>query len=125
MIVDLGVLYGLAVLAFWIWAVFDSITSPADGVRNLPKGIWVLIVLLSIILGPLMWLGAVAWMVLGRPTPASVANRRSGSRTAAGESGLRPRRDARRPHDDASGSGGAGKRPPIGPDDDPDFLRRI
>lgn len=136
MILDLGVLFGLLAVGFWLWAVFDSITSPAHGVRNLPKLAWVLIVLASVILGPLLWTGGLAWVLLGRPTAASVANRGPGGPAAggrqpgdganwlrrAGQGGLGTPGDRPR----ATGSAGRDdKQPPIGPDDDPDFLRGL
>jgi hypothetical protein len=57
-------LLGLLLLGFWLWALLDCIFSPKDEVRNLPKLLWVaLIVLLWVI-------GALAWTFLGR-TPRS------------------------------------------------------
>ncbi len=57
-----GVLLGLAVLAFWLYSLFDVITTPDEEARNLPKILWVLIVVLV----PLV--GSVFWLLLGRPT---------------------------------------------------------
>ncbi|MET9338556.1 PLDc N-terminal domain-containing protein [Nonomuraea sp. NPDC003804] len=57
-----GVLIGLAVLAFWLYSLFDVITTPDEESRNLPKILWVLIVVLV----PLV--GSVFWLLLGRPT---------------------------------------------------------
>jgi hypothetical protein len=54
-------LFGLVVLGFWTWAIFDVIASDRELVRNLPKFGWLfLVVFLSTI-------GALAWLVLGRP----------------------------------------------------------
>lgn len=131
MIVDLGVLFGLLAVGFWLWAIFDSVTSPAEGVRNLPKLAWVAIVLVSIILGPLLWAGALAWVLLGRPTAASVANRRSGGTGTGGQPGDGPTWLRRAGQDGpggrprATGSSGRDGNHPIGPDDDPDFLRGL
>ncbi|GAA2378287.1 hypothetical protein GCM10010404_38210 [Nonomuraea africana] len=57
-----SVLLGLAVLAFWLYSLFDVITTPDEEVRNLPKVLWVLVVVLV----PLV--GSVFWLLLGRPT---------------------------------------------------------
>ncbi|MGV9302242.1 MULTISPECIES: PLDc N-terminal domain-containing protein [unclassified Nonomuraea] len=57
-----GVLIGLAMLAFWLYSLFDVITTPDEESRNLPKILWVLIVVLV----PLV--GSVFWLLLGRPT---------------------------------------------------------
>ncbi|MEU0563994.1 PLD nuclease N-terminal domain-containing protein [Nonomuraea sp. NPDC005983] len=56
-----GVLIGLALLAFWLYSVFDVITTPEDDVRNVPKTLWLLIVALI----PL--LGGIFWLMYGRP----------------------------------------------------------
>ncbi|PZG22993.1 PLDc N-terminal domain-containing protein [Nonomuraea aridisoli] len=56
-----GVLIGLALLAFWLFSLFDVVTTPEDEVRNVPKALWILIVILI----PL--LGGMVWMARGRP----------------------------------------------------------
>lgn len=57
---ELG-LTGIVLLAIWIYALVDVISTPDGATRNLPKMAWVLIVLL------LPDLGAIAWLLLGRP----------------------------------------------------------
>ncbi|MCG5215139.1 PLDc N-terminal domain-containing protein [Streptosporangium sp. KLBMP 9127] len=52
---------GLALLAFWLYCLFDVITTPDQETRNLPKILWVLIVVLLVVIGGLFWL------LLGRP----------------------------------------------------------
>jgi Phospholipase_D-nuclease N-terminal len=84
-------------LALLVVALIDCLSTDEYAVRNLPKAAWVLLVLLF---SPI---GAIAWFVAGRP---------QSQRTPAGQwrpgTGFpeydRPRR-------------------PLGPDDDPDFLR--
>ncbi|GLK07791.1 PLDc N-terminal domain-containing protein [Streptosporangium carneum] len=88
-------LVGLALLAFWLYCLFDAITTPDEETRNLPKLLWVIIVLLL----PLA--GGVFWLLLGRP---------NGPRAA----GTLP-----------PGDGRARPQAPKGPDDDPDFLRDL
>ncbi|NUP04326.1 MAG: PLDc_N domain-containing protein [Nonomuraea sp.] len=56
-----GVLIGLALLAFWLFSLFDVITAPEEEVRNVPKALWILIVVLIPLLGGLIW------MLRGRP----------------------------------------------------------
>lgn len=56
-------LLGLALLALWVYSLFDVITTPADQVRNLPKPVWVVLVL---VLGELA-IGPVLWRLAGRP----------------------------------------------------------
>ena len=60
-----GGLVALLLLGFWLWAVFDVISTDSERVRNLPKGLWLLLV---IFLGDI---GSVAWLLLGRPEGAS------------------------------------------------------
>lgn len=88
-------LVGLALLAFWLYCLFDAITTPDEEARNLPKLLWVVIVLLM----PLA--GGVFWLLLGRP---------NGSPAPRG-----PLPQERSPRPEA----------PKGPDDDPDFLRDL
>ena len=59
-----GGLFGLVVLAFWIWAIFDVISTDESLVRNLPKTVWLLLVIF------LSTIGALAWLLLGRPEHA-------------------------------------------------------
>jgi hypothetical protein len=108
MLVKLGGLFFIVSLIFWLWAIFDSITSDDQRIRLLPKAVWVIIVLLF------LEVGALAWVLLGRPR----ADQRQGPRNgfppmSGGPRGTRGSRGSQR---------SAG---PVGPDDDPDFLRGI
>jgi hypothetical protein len=80
----------LLTVALTVYAVVDCIQTDDSRVRNLPKVLWILLVLLFPLVGP------IAWLVAGRPP---------GQRPGRGQS---PQ-----------------ARPPRGPDDDPDFLRRL
>ncbi|MFA7324877.1 MAG: PLDc N-terminal domain-containing protein [Candidatus Nanopelagicales bacterium] len=53
----------IVLLAVYIWFIVDVFRSPKSTVRNLPKGIWLLIVIVIPILG-----GAV-WAIFGRTRP--------------------------------------------------------
>jgi hypothetical protein len=59
-----GVVF-LVLLAFWLYALYDAITTNEVLVRNLPKVAWVIIIIL------LFEIGAAAWFLLGRPSKAS------------------------------------------------------
>jgi hypothetical protein len=61
-----GVVF-LILLAFWIYALYDAITTNDVLVRNLPKVAWVIIIIL------LFEIGAAAWFLLGRPSKASLS----------------------------------------------------
>jgi hypothetical protein len=55
-----GVL-GFILLALWIWAIVDCITSDSSIIRNLPKGVWLILIII------LFDIGAILWLLLGRP----------------------------------------------------------
>ena len=85
----------LLTIAVTVYAVVDCIQTEDAQVRGLPKLLWLLLILLFPIVG------AIAWFIAGRP-----------QRGAAGR-GPAGRGPTHRPP------------PPRGPDDDPDFLRRL
>ena len=71
-----GGLAGLLLLGLWLYCIFDAIASEESLVRNLPKLLWVLIVIF------LPTVGSVAWLALGRPEragarPGSTTHRRA------------------------------------------------
>ncbi|MFF5210276.1 PLDc N-terminal domain-containing protein [Streptosporangium sp. NPDC000396] len=88
-------LVALALLAFWLYCLFDAITTPDEEARNLPKLLWVIIVVLLPLGGGLLWL------LLGRPV------------------------GPRAPHALSPGDRPSSPGAPKGPDDDPDFLRDL
>ncbi|HEX4812494.1 MAG TPA: PLD nuclease N-terminal domain-containing protein [Nonomuraea sp.] len=88
---------GLATLVLWLYCLFDALTTPDAACRNLPKILWVVVVLLF----PLI--GSIAWLVAGRPERAPRAPARPGAFPEDG----RPGRSAA-----------------THPDDDEEFLRR-
>lgn len=53
---------GLALVAFavWVFCIIDVITTPEDQCRNLPKLVWLLLVVL------LVDIGSIAWLIAGR-----------------------------------------------------------
>lgn len=55
---------GLTMMLIWIWAVFDCISTDSILVRNLPKTTWLCLVVF------VPTVGAVAWLILGRPEHA-------------------------------------------------------
>ena len=59
-----GGVVALVLLLFWVWAIFDCISTDSALCRNLPKGVWLIIVLL------LPDIGSIAWLLLGRPEKA-------------------------------------------------------
>ncbi|WP_460730192.1 PLD nuclease N-terminal domain-containing protein [Nocardia heshunensis] len=62
-------LVGLITLGLWVYCLIDIITSPETGIRHLPKGLWLLIVIF------IPTLGALLWLILGRPIRESYGPR--------------------------------------------------
>ena len=54
-------LFGLVLLLVWIYCIFDVIATDSVLTRNLPKMIWLLVVVF------IPTIGSVAWLALGRP----------------------------------------------------------
>jgi hypothetical protein len=90
----------LLVVALWIFCLVDVIVSKEDECRNLPKLLWLLIVLM------LPDVGSVLWLIAGRPRGLQQSWRQRASR---------PRTTPR-----------TSMAPPVAnPDDDEEFLRSI
>ncbi|HET9769962.1 MAG TPA: PLD nuclease N-terminal domain-containing protein [Acidimicrobiia bacterium] len=51
----------LAILALWLYCIFDVIASDEALVRNLPRTVWLILVIF------IPTIGSVAWLALGRP----------------------------------------------------------
>lgn len=49
---------GIAVLAFWIWALIDAIKNPR--LTDNERIIWIIVILLT------SWLGALIYLIVGR-----------------------------------------------------------
>jgi hypothetical protein len=95
-------LRGLPVLieiGLLVFCLIQVIQTPSDEVRNLSKGLWILLIIF------LPLIGSIAWLVAGRP------NTRQHSRWRVG--GGFP--EAQRP----------GRARPTAPDDDPEFLAQL
>lgn len=76
---------GLIFFGIWVFCIIDVITQPEYEIRNLPKLVWLLIVIV------LVDIGSLAWLIAGRPWNTV-------PRPAAGPT---PRPRATNPDDDA------------------------
>lgn len=92
-------LLSLVAFAAYLYCVLDVVLTEESRIRNLPKLLWVVLVVLV----PLV--GCVAWVVGGRPIGRHV----------------RPGGTVRPDHP----AGRSRQAPPKGPDDDPRFLRSL
>ena len=98
---------GFLLFALWVFCLFDVITTDESLVRNLQKTWWILIVLL------LFDVGAVLWLVAGRPMPAKGP-------------GLPHRGNTGRQHDAAYPEyDRPGRFAATNPEDDEAFLRHV
>jgi hypothetical protein len=71
---------GLLLLGLWIFCLIDVITTPEGECRNLPKIVWLLIVLF------LFDVGSIVWLIAGRNwnrTPGNLASRTGLTRPSA------------------------------------------
>jgi hypothetical protein len=67
---ELDGFFGFALLAFWLYCLYDVITTEESVIRNLPKMVWLILVLL------LPDIGGLAWLLLGRPQKWQLAQPR-------------------------------------------------
>jgi len=100
-----GGLFAFALLALWIYCILDVIATNESLIRNLPKIVWLLVVIF------VPTIGSIAWLLLGRPERTGFA---------PGDSTLRA--EPRNTRLDRS------KRLPLAtmaPDDDPRYLAEL
>jgi hypothetical protein len=97
---ELGV--GILGTALWIYCLFDVIMTDESRIRNLPKATWIFVVLITSLVG------AVAWLVAGRPQAPQRSLPYKGNPGAAFPEYERP-----------------GRFVPANPDDDAEFLRKV
>ncbi|GGI08536.1 PLD nuclease N-terminal domain-containing protein [Egicoccus halophilus] len=119
----------LLLFAFTLYCLLDVALSDRDEVRNLPKLVWALLVVFVVGIGGLLWLLA------GRPArtgaaPGGGVSRSAGFPPRGLGGGVHPSTGRPSGHTPAGPTPGPkpGPRPgpkPKGPDDDPEFLRRL
>lgn len=103
---------GLLLLAFWLYCILDVAMAEPALVRNLPKLVWLVLVVI------VPTVGGLAWLIAGRPSQASARPGSTDRRrpwTPADQPRPRPRPRSEPPRRSA----------PRGPDDDPEFLRHL
>ncbi|GAA0987935.1 PLDc N-terminal domain-containing protein [Acrocarpospora macrocephala] len=94
MVIIRGVIV-LVLIGLWLYCVLDVITTEPDRIRNMPKVLWLLVVIL------LPTAGSLLWLIAGRPRLPR------GYTTYTGQNV--PPREVRR----------------LSPDDDEEFLRKL
>jgi hypothetical protein len=79
---------GIVAFGVWIFCIIDVITQPEHEIRNLPKLIWLLIVIL------LADIGSIAWLIAGRPWNTRVSTSSAAPPTPSRTAPLAPDDDA-------------------------------
>lgn len=87
---------GVILTLLWVFCIFDAITADESRVRNLPKGVWIVLVVILFDIGSLLWL------VAGRPQGAGVGLPYKGNRGVPPEYDRPGRAAAQNPDDDAA-----------------------
>jgi Phospholipase_D-nuclease N-terminal len=87
---------GLAILAVWLFCLLDAITADAASIRNLPKMAWIFIIIL------LFEIGAIAWLIAGRPQSSQRSLPYKGNTGIPPEYDRPGRAAAHHPDDDAA-----------------------
>jgi hypothetical protein len=98
-VVLLEALGGLLLLALWLFCLVDVIVTDESSCRNLPKMVWLVIVLV------LPDVGSILWLIAGRP------------QSVAAQGAARYRRSSGAAYREAPRSSN--------PDDDEEFLRSV
>jgi Phospholipase_D-nuclease N-terminal len=101
----LSIVLFLAEVVLAVLALISCLSAEDQEIRALPRLVWVLIILLL----PLV--GSIAWFLAGRPRAAVPG----GGATGITDASPRPR----------MGPTFGERRPTVGPDDSPDFLRSL
>jgi len=87
---------GLVVLALWLYCILEVITTDEADMRNLPKMAWVFIVIF------LLEIGAIAWLIAGRPQARRASMPYKGNTGVPPEYDRPGRASANNPDDDAA-----------------------
>ena len=101
-------LFGIVAIGLWIYCILDVISSEESLVRNLPKTMWLMVVIF------VPTVGSIAWLAVGRPLYAGFA---------PGDTRRRPRPArpiARGPEDDVGFIPRRQIEPPSGPTGEPE-----
>ena len=126
----LGVLFVLFAVGVWAYCLIDAIMTPPDELRSLTPMTWALLITL------LPVIGAIAWLLAGRRDrrwrAPMMPPRLAGMPRLGPQEAIRrhPAGRAMEPGTDGQQAESwdypvAGLIRPIGPDDDPDFLREL
>src|ERR1700722_6604519 len=126
-----GVLFVMFLAGCWLYCLTDAALIPASRFSGLRKSAWITVIALTFIFG------AIAWVIArsrrrGRRRRLTLDGRDAVIGSEAPGIRWYPERPtaadvafARHPATRAWHAEGLGKSAPVGPDDDPEFLRRL
>jgi hypothetical protein len=129
-----AVLFVLFMAGCWLYCLADAVLTPAAEVPGLPKPVWITAIALTFILGAIAWVIARKWWrIQHRPLRPTARPRLTGYDV------LNVPEDPDRPpsadrltvaealarHPASQSRNMPGRAAPIGPDDDPEFLRML
>jgi Phospholipase_D-nuclease N-terminal len=126
-----GVLFVLVTAGFWAYCLIDAIITPQDELRSLTTMRWALLIIV------LPVIGAIAWLLAGRPDPSwraapMMPQRLAGTPRLGQQEAIRRHPAGRTPEPGSEGQQAemwdypaASACPPVGPDDDPVFMREL
>jgi hypothetical protein len=117
-------------IALAIFGVVDCLLTPRPYVRALPKTLWIAVILLLYVVGPLLWIVAGRTEVphARRNQNRRITDVRDGLITGLGEPGKRARprpQPTPPPAEQGTGGGTSATGRSLAPDDDPEFLRKL
>jgi hypothetical protein len=126
-----GVLFVMFLAGCWLYCLTDAALIPASRFSGLRKSVWITVIALTFIFGAIAWVIARSlrrrrrrrltpdgrYAVIGSETPGIIWYP---ERPTAADVAF-----ARHPATRAWHAEGLGKSAPVGPDDDPEFLRRL
>ena len=122
-----GALLALFITGFWLYCLTDAILTPASDCRGLTKPAWLAVIIVTFIAG------ALAWLIVRQPardearpfTQVSPSDPdRLDDEDYFGDLRQMDCGDAVARHP-AARARAAGSAVPVGPDDDPEFLRAL
>jgi hypothetical protein len=136
----LGALFALFAGGFWLYCLADVALTPSDEFPRLPKAAWVAVVAGTFVIGAAVWLAVRRPAQLaGAPGLTAGAWPRNPDEPGTSPDIAREHRDRGHPGNELGRNAGPTDEPgqdrasgpaqavvsPVGPDDDPEFLRSL
>jgi hypothetical protein len=119
-----GVLFILFLAGCWLYCLTDAALTPATEFPGLRKPVWVAVIAVTFIFGAIAWVIARKWWrVRYWPLAPAARSRAAGRHYPAADAFLAAEALARHPATRSKNMPGPAV--PIGPDDDPEFLREL